>query len=148
MPKGVATPPEVVEKIKLCRAIGMSLTETAKFCGGIPDTTVFMVMKKILSNPETAKEFEELKAQKKKEFQDQANQEFNETIKESFENLFKRSVKVINKAIDEDKLSPHDAVVVMGTTFDKRQVLTGGKTANVGITYEEVLNAINKGDEF
>ena len=148
MPKGVATPPEVVEKIKLCRAIGMSLTETAKFCGGIPDNTVFTVMKKILSDPVKAKEFEQLKAQKKKEFQEQANKEFNETMKESFENLFSRSVKVINKAIDEDKLSPHDAVVIMGTTFDKRQILTGGKTANVGLTYEEVMQEINKGKEF
>lgn len=148
MAKGVATPPEVVEKIKLCRAIGMSLSETAKFVGGIPDNTVFTVMKRILSDPEQAKEFEELKARKKKELQEHANKEFNETMKESFESLFERSVKVIHKAIDNDKLSPRDAVAVMGTTFDKRQILTGGKTASVGLSFDEVLKEINKGNEY
>ena len=148
MAKGVATPPEVIEKIKLCRAIGMSLSETAKFVGGIPDNTVFTVMKRILSDPEQAKEFEELKERKKKELQEQANREFDETMKESFESLFQRSVKVIHKAIDNDKLSPRDAVAVMGTTFDKRQILTGGKTANIGVSYDEVMKAINKGDEY
>ena len=148
MAKGVATPPEVVEKIKLCRAIGMSLSETAKFVGGIPDNTVFTVMKRILSDPEQAKEFEELKARKKKELQEQANREFDETMKESFESLFQRSVKVIHKAIDNDKLSPRDAVAVMGTTFDKRQILTGGKTASVGLSFDEVLKEINKGNEY
>ena len=148
MAKGVATPPEVIEKIKLCRAIGMSLSETAKFVGGIPDNTVFTVMKRILSDPEQAKEFEELKTRKKKELQEEANREFDETMKESFESLFQRSVKVIHKAIDNDKLSPRDAVAVMGTTFDKRQILTGGKTANIGVSYDEVLKAINKGDEY
>lgn len=148
MAKGVATPPEVVEKIKLCRAIGMSLSETAKFVGGIPDNTVFTVMKRILSDPEQAKEFEELKARKKKELQEEANREFDETMKESFESLFRRSVKVIHKAIDNDKLSPRDAVAVMGTTFDKRQILTGGKTASVGLSFDEVLKEINKGNEY
>lgn len=148
MAKGVATPPEVVEKIKLCRAIGMSLSETAKFVGGIPDNTVFTVMKRILSDPEQAKEFEELKARKKKELQEEANKEFDETMKESFESLFQRSVKVIHKAIDNDKLSPRDAVAVMGTTFDKRQILTGGKTASVGLSFDEVLKEINKGNEY
>lgn len=148
MAKGVATPPEVIEKIKLCRAIGMSLSETAKFVGGIPDNTVFTVMKRILSDPEQAKEFEELKERKKKELQEQANKEFDETMKESFESLFQRSVKVIHKAIDNDKLSPRDAVAVMGTTFDKRQILTGGKTARVGLSFEEVLKEINKGNEY
>ncbi len=148
MAKGVATPPEVVEKIKLCRAIGMSLSETAKFVGGIPDNTVFTVMKRILSDPEQAKEFEELKARKKKELQEEANREFDETMKESFESLFQRSVKVIHKAIDNDKLSPRDAVAVMGTTFDKRQILTGGKTASVGLSFDEVLKEINKGNEY
>ncbi len=148
MAKGVATPPEVVEKIKLCRAIGMSLSETAKFVGGIPDNTVFTVMKRILSDPEQAKEFEELKARKKKELQECADKEFSETMKESFESLFKRSVKVIHKAIDNDKLSPRDAVAVMGTTFDKRQILTGGKTASVGLSFDEVLKEINKGNEY
>lgn len=148
MSKGVATPPEVIEKIKLCRAIGMSLSETAKFVGGIPENTVFTVMKRITSDPELNKEYEELKARKKKEFQELADKEFNETMKESFENLFSRSVRVINKAIDEDKLSPRDAVTVMGTTFDKRQVLTGGKTANIGVNFDEVLRAINKGEEY
>lgn len=148
MAKGVATPPEVIEKIKLCRAIGMSLSETAKFVGGIPDNTVFTVMKRILSDPEQAKEFEELKARKKKELQEQANREFDETMKESFESLFQRSVKVIHKAIDNDKLSPRDAVAVMGTTFDKRQILTGGKTASVGLSFDEVLKEINKGNQY
>ena len=148
MPKGVATSPEVIEKIKLCRAIGMSLSETAKFVGGIPDNTVFTVMKRILSDPEQAREFEELKERKKKEFQEQANKEFDETMKESFESLFNRSVKVIHKAIDEDKLSARDAVTIMGTTFDKRQVLTGGKTANIGVSYDEILREIQKGDEY
>ncbi len=148
MAKGVATPPEVIEKIKLCRAIGMSLSETAKFVGGIPDNTVFTVMKRILSDPEQAKEFEELKARKKKELQEEANREFDETMKESFESLFQRSVKVIHKAIDNDKLSPRDAVAVMGTTFDKRQILTGGKTASVGLSFDEVLKEINKGNEY
>lgn len=148
MAKGVATPPEVVEKIKLCRAIGMSLSETAKFVGGIPDNTVFTVMKRILSDPEQAKEFEGLKERKKKELQEHANKEFNETMKESFESLFERSVKVIHKAIDNDKLSPRDAVAVMGTTFDKRQILTGGKTASVGLSFDEVLKEINKGNEY
>lgn len=148
MAKGVATPPEVVEKIKLCRAIGMSLSETAKFVGGIPDNTVFTVMKRILSDPEQAKEFEELKTRKKKELQEEANREFDETMKESFESLFQRSVKVIHKAIDNDKLSPRDAVAVMGTTFDKRQILTGGKTASVGLSFDEVLKEINKGNEY
>ena len=148
MAKGVATPPEVVEKIKLCRAIGMSLSETAKFVGGIPDNTVFTVMKRILSDPEQATEVEELKARKKKELQEEANREFDETMKESFESLFQRSVKVIHKAIDNDKLSPRDAVAVMGTTFDKRQILTGGKTASVGLSFDEVLKEINKGNEY
>lgn len=148
MAKGVATPPEVIEKIKLCRAIGMSLSETAKFVGGIPDNTVFTVMKRILSDPEQAKEFEELKTRKKKELQEEANREFDETMKESFESLFQRSVKVIHKAIDNDKLSPRDAVAVMGTTFDKRQILTGGKTASVGLSFDEVLKEINKGNEY
>ena len=148
MAKGVATSPEIIEKIKLCRAIGMSLSETAKFVGGIPDNTVFTVMKRILSDPEQAKEFEELKARKKKEFQEQANKEFDESMKESFESLFTRSVKDIHKAIDEDKLSPRDAVTILGTTFDKRQVMTGGKTANVNIRFEEVLKKINEGKEY
>lgn len=148
MAKGVATPPEVIEKIKLCRAIGMSLSETAKFVGGIPDNTVFTVMKRILSDPEQAKEFEELKERKKKELQEEANREFDETMKESFESLFQRSVKVIHKAIDNDKLSPRDAVAVMGTTFDKRQILTGGKTVSVGLSFDEVLKEINKGNEY
>ena len=126
----------------------MSLSETAKFVGGIPDNTVFTVMKRILSDPEQAKEFEELKARKKKELQEEANREFDETMKESFESLFQRSVKVIHKAIDNDKLSPRDAVAVMGTTFDKRQILTGGKTASVGLSFDEVLKEINKGNEY
>jgi hypothetical protein len=145
--KGSNTPPELVEKIKLCRATGMSYAETGKFVG-LSDNTVFMVMKKVMSNPETAKEFEELKARKKKELQDQAEVEFNESMKEKFEKLFNRSVDVINKAIDENNLSPRDAVTVMGTTFDKRQVLTGGKTANIGVSYDEVMQALNKGDEY
>ena len=148
MAKGVATPPEVVEKIKLCRAIGMSLSETANFVGGIQYNNVFTVMKRILSDPEQAKEFEELKARKKKELQEEADKEFSETMKESFESLFHRSVKVIHKAIDNDKLSPRDAVAVMGTTFDKRQILTGGKTASVGLSFDEVLKEINKGNEY
>ena len=146
--KGSTTPPEIVEKIKLCRAIGMSYSETARFVGGIPDNTVFTVMKKIMSDPEKKKEFEELKERKKKELEEQANQEFDKTMKESFENLFTRSINVINKAIDEDKLSPRDATILMGTTFDKRQVLTGGKTANVGVSFEQLLEEVNKGNEY
>ena len=147
MAKGASTTPEIVEKIKLCRAIGMSYAETGRFVG-VPDNTVFTIMKRITSDPKLNKEFEELKERKKKEFQEKPNKEFDEAVKTSFETLFNRSVKVINKAIDEDKLSPHDAVVVMGTTFDKRQILTGGKTASVGLSFDEVLKEINKGNEY
>ena len=148
MPKGMSTPPEVVEKIKLCKAIGLSDNETSRMCGGIPPNTVFTIMKRIKKDPIQSKEFEELKAQKKRELQEQANREFDETMKESFESLFNCSVKVIHKAIDEDKLSPRDAVAVMGTAFDKRQILTGGKTASVGLSFDEVLKEINKGNEY
>lgn len=147
MAKGSKTSPEVVEKIKLCRATGMSYAETARFCG-VGDNTVFMIMKRITGDPKQNKEFEELCVQKKRELSENASKEFDESIKASLEKLFKKSVKVIDKAIDENKLSPRDAVSVMGTTFDKRQILTGGKTANVGVTFDEILDKINNGDEY
>ena len=147
MPKGSTTPPEIVEKIKLCRAIGMSYMGTARACG-IGDTTVHAVMGRIMKNPKTKEEFEKLCEDKQKELREQANKDFDALMKYEFEMLFKKSVSVINKAIDENKLSPRDAVTVMGTTFDKRQVLTGGKTANIGLSYDEVMKAINKGNEY
>lgn len=148
MAKGQNTTPEIVEKIKLCKATGMTDPETARACGGIPTNTVYTVMKRIKSDPKQAEEFERLKARKKKELQEKAEKDFDKTMKVKLENLFNRSVEVINEAIDNQQLTPRDAVTIMGTTFDKRQVLTGGKTANIGVSYEEILREIQKGDEY
>ena len=147
MAKGKVTPPEMVEKIKVCVASGMSYLETARV-NGIADSTVHMVMKRVLSNEEQKARFEKLKEQKQNEMQAQANKDFDKMMKERFENLMEKSVNVINKAIDEEKMTPSDAIRTVGILFDKRQVMTGGKTANVGISFEEVMQKINEGNEF
>lgn len=146
--KGKKTSPEMVEKIKLCIASGMSYADTSRLLG-IGDTTAYMVMKKINSDPKQKEEFEELKVKKKKEMQEQASKEFDATMKESFERLFNRSVEVIDEAMDKNLVSPRDAITILGTTFDKRQVLQGKTTSNVGIVdYEKLMQEINKGNEY
>lgn len=147
MGKGKAIPPEVVEKIKVSVASGFSYTQTANELQ-IPVNTISTIMKRIREDEELSKEFEELKAKKKKEMQLQAEKDFDKQMKESFEKLFTKSMKVIEKGFEDNIVTPKDAMIILGTSFDKRQVLTGGKTANVGITYEEVMQKINEGNEF
>lgn len=147
MSKGKVTPPEVVEKIKLCVACGISYMETSRVCG-VADSTVHAIMKRINENEDEKVAFEKLKEQKQREFQEKANADFDVMMKDTFEKLMTRSAKVIDKAIDENKLTPSDAIKIVGITFDKRQVMTGGKTANIGVSYEEVLKEIQKGDEY
>lgn len=147
MSKGKVTPPEVVEKIKLCVACGVSYMETSRICG-VADSTVHAIMKKINENEDERVAFEKLKEQKQREFKEKANAEFDEMMKDTFEKLMTRSAKVIDKAIDENKLTPSDAIKIVGITFDKRQIMTGGKTQNISITYEDILKEINKGEEY
>jgi hypothetical protein len=147
MSKGKVTPPEIVEKIKLCVASGISYMETSRICG-VADSTVHTIMNRINSSEEERVAFEKLKEQKQREFKEKANKDFDAMMKDTFEKLMTRSAKVIDKAIDEDKLSPSDAIKIVGITFDKRQVMTGGKTANVGLSFDDLLKEINKGDEF
>ena len=147
MSKGKVTPPEVVEKVKLCVACGISYLETSRICG-IADSTVHAIMKRVNESEEEREAFAKLKEQKQREFRETANKEFDSMMKDTFERLMTKSAKVIDKAIDEDKLSPSDAIKIVGITFDKRQVMTGGKTANVGISYEEILKEIHKGEEY
>jgi predicted aldo/keto reductase-like oxidoreductase len=145
--RGKKLAPEVVEKIKVCMASGMSYIETARV-NGVADSTVHTIMKRILADKDENEKFEKLKVKKKKEMEEQANSDFDKMMKASFEELFQGSVKVIKRAIDEDKLTPREAVTILGTTFDKRQVMTGGKTANVGLSFEDVLGEINKGEQY
>lgn len=147
MPKGVPTPPEVVEKIKVCLASGMTYSEVARI-HGMDVSTVTRLHSRLLKNEDEARKFKELQEKKKKEMEEQANKDFDVMMKKSFEDLFKGSVKVIKKAMDEEKLSPREAVTILGTTFDKRQIMTGGKTQNISITYEDILKEINKGEEY
>lgn len=147
MGKGLKTPPEVIERIKVAVACGQSYSQVARDLG-IPVNTVSTIMKGIREDKEKFEEFEKLKAQKKKEMQEKANEDFNELMKKSFETLFEKSVKVIDKAIDKNLLTPRDAVTIMGTTFDKRQILYGKSTSNVTVNFEDLLKEINKGNEF
>ena len=147
MSKGKVTPPEVVEKIKVCVASGLSYLETARL-NGVADSTVHTIMKRVFADEKEAKEFEKLKEQKKREMQSQAEKDFDKQMKASFEKLFTKSMKVIEKGFEDNIVTPKDAMVILGTSFDKRQVLVGGKTANVGISFEDVLKEINKGNEY
>lgn len=147
MPKGKKIPPEVVEKVIVCVASGMSYLETSRV-NGVADSSVHKIMERVYSDEKEKARFESLKEKKKKEMEEQANSDFDKMMKESFEELFQGSVKVIKRAIDEDKLTPREAVTILGTTFDKRQVMTGGKTANVGLSFEDVLGEINKGEQY
>ena len=145
--RGKALPPEVVEKIKVCVASGMSYLETSRV-NGVADSTVHDVMNRVFADKEETKRFEKLREKKKREIEKKANDDFDKMMKKSFEELFEGSVKVIRRAINEDKLTPREAVTILGTTFDKRQVMTGGKTANVGLSFDEVMKEINKGSEY
>lgn len=147
MPKGKAIPPEVVEKVIVCVASGMSYLETSRV-NRIADSSVHKIMERVFADEKETQRFEKLKEKKKKEIEEKANKDFDKMMKKSFEELFEGSVRVIKKAIDEEKLTPREAVTILGTTFDKRQVMSGGKTANIGLSFEEVLNEINKGNEF
>ncbi len=147
MPKGKKIPPEVVEKVIVCVASGMSYLETSRV-NGVADSSVHKIMERVYSDEKEKARFESLKEKKKKEMEEQANSDFDKMMKASFEELFQGSVKVIKRAIDEDKLTPREAVTILGTTFDKRQVMTGGKTANVGLSFEDVLVEINKGEQY
>ncbi len=145
--RGKALPPEVVEKIKVCVASGMSYLETSRV-NGVADSTVHDVMNRVFADKEETKRFEKLREKKKREIEKKANDDFDKMMKKSFEELFEGSVKVIKRAINEEKLTPREAVTILGTTFDKRQVMTGGKTANVGLSFEDVMKEINKGSEY
>ena len=145
--RGKALPPEVVEKIKVCVASGMSYLETSRV-NGVADSTVHDVMNRVFADKEETKRFEKLREKKKREIEKKANDDFDKMMKKSFEELFEGSVKVIKRAINEEKLTPREAVTILGTTFDKRQVMTGGKTANVGLSFDEVMKEINKGSEY
>lgn len=147
MSQGQKISPEIVEKIKVCLASGMSKAETSRV-NGVAESTVFNIEKKILANEDERAKFEELKVKKKKELEEKASKDFDKMMKKSFEELFEGSVRVIKKAFDEEKLTPREAVTILGTTFDKRQVMTGGKTANVGLSFEDVLSEINKGEQY
>jgi tRNA(Met) C34 N-acetyltransferase TmcA len=105
-------------------------------------------MNRVFADKEETKRFEKLREKKKKEIEEKANKDFDKMMKKSFEELFEGSVKVIKRAINEEKLTPREAVTILGTTFDKRQVMTGGKTANVGLSFEDVMKEINKGSEY
>jgi predicted transcriptional regulator len=145
--KGQKTDIAVKEQIKHLMASGKTQSETARLVG-VADSTVYNYMNKLLSTEEGRNEFEKLKNEKKEKMKEQVEKEFSKSMKETFENLFRKSANVITRAIDEDKLSPRDAITILGTTFDKRQILTGGKTANVGLSFEDVLKEINKGNEY
>ena len=145
--RGKALPPEVVEKIKVCVASGMSYLETSRV-NGVADSTVHDVMNRVFADKEETKRFEKLREKKKKEIEKKANDDFDKMMKKNFEELFEGSVKVIKRAINEEKLTPREAVSILGVTFDKRQVMTGGKTANVGLSFEDVMKEINKGSEY
>lgn len=147
MSKGKVTPPEVVEKIKVCVASGMSYLETARI-NGVADSTVHAIMKRVFSDEKQTKRFEKLKEQKQSEMQSKANKDFDAMMKKNFETLMERSVGVINSAIDNNTLTPSDAIKIVGITFDKRQIMSGGKTQNIGLSYDEVLKKINEGSEF
>lgn len=145
--KGQKTDVEVVEKIKCLMASGKTQSETARLCG-IADNTVKNIMNKLLSTEEGKQEFAKLQKEKKKQLQEEVDKEFKKTMKESFERLFNKSIRVIDKAIDENTLSPREAITLMGTTFDKHNLMAGGKTANVNISFDEVLEKINEGNEY
>ncbi len=145
--KGQKTDVEVVEKIKHLMASGKTQRETARLCG-VADSTVYKTLNKLLSTEEGRKEYESLEKEKKKKLQEEADKEFNKTMKQSFERLFNKSVKVIDKAIDDNTLSAREAITLMGTTFDKHNLMGGGKTANVNISFDEVLEKINEGNEY
>ena len=145
--KGQRTDVRAVEKVKHLMATGISQSECAKLCG-LSDSTIYGIMRKWLSTEEGKAEYEKLKEEKKKKLQEHTEKEFEKTMKESFERLFNKSVKVIDKAIDEDKISPRDAITVMGTTFDKRQIMTGKSTQNINLNFEDLLEKINEGNEY
>lgn len=147
MPKGCKIPPEVVEKVIVCVASGMSYLETSRI-NGIADSSVHKIMERVFSDEKEKARFETLKEKKKREIEEKANKDFDKMMKKSFEELFEGSVKVIKRAFDEDKLTPREAVTILGTTFDKRQIMSGGKTANVGLSFEDVLKEINRGEQY
>ena len=142
-----AIPPEVVEKIIVCKASGMTNVDTARK-NGVAESSVRAIMARVHADENESKRFAKLCEQKKKDLEKQANDDFDKMMKKSFEELFEGSVKVIKRAINEEKLTPREAVTILGTTFDKRQVMTGGKTANVGLSFEDVMKEINKGSEY
>lgn len=145
--KGQKTDVAVIEKIKHLMASGKTQSETARLCG-VSDNTVCNAMKKLLSTEEGKEEFARLEKEKKKKLLEHTEKEFEKTMKESFKRLFNKSVKVIDKAIDENILSPREAITLMGTTFDKHNLMGGGRTANVNISFDEVLEKINEGNEY
>lgn len=149
MGKGKALPPEVVEQIKVSIASGMNYTQTANELQ-VPVNTISTIMKRIREDEELSKEFEELKAKKKKEMQAQAEKDFDKKMNESFKRLFEKSMQVIEEGFEEKLVTPKDAMIILGTSFDKRRLLMGQKTSDVAVqvSYEEVLKKINEGSEF
>ena len=145
--KGKKTPTAIKEKVILCRASGLSISETSKLCD-VGQSTVCEIMNKYLSSDENRKEFEQLKITKQKEFKEEANRSFNESMIETFETLFTKASKVVNKALDEGKITTKEALTTIGITFDKRQIATGKSTQNINLNFEDLLEKINEGNEY
>lgn len=145
--KGKKTPTAIKEKVILCRASGMSWSEIAKECE-MAETTAFCIMEKYLSDENNAKEFEELKERKKREYKAQAEEDFNRTMKKTLETLFTKSAERVNKALDDGSITTKEALTALGISFDKRQIVTGGATQNVNLKFEDLLEKINEGNEY
>ena len=145
--KGKATPPEVIEKIKVAIAMGYSEMEVGRQCG-VANTTVHTIMDRIYKDEVENKKFEELRKQKQEEMQRKASEDFDKQMNETFEDLFEKAKTVISNAYEQGVLSPRDALTLLGVSFDKRQLLKGKSTSNVSVSFDDILKEINKGNEF
>lgn len=129
---------ELKEQIRAHLVLSDNTSEIAK-THGVSWATVQKIAKEIKATPEENEKFEKLRDDKKEMVITK--------IWEGFMNGVTLGNKMIDEALEGKRDIPLNQLSTYnGTMFDKHALMTGGKTANVGLSYEDELAKILGGN--
>lgn len=125
---------EMKEQIRAHLVLGDNKNEIAKTLG-VSWSTVDKVAKEVANNPEEKEEFEKLRDDKK--------QQMIETVWNSMMKAATLGDRLVQEALDMKRDIPLNHIsTYYGTMYDKHALMTGGKTADIGLSYEEQLKRL------
>lgn len=118
MPRGQKTPPEVKYQIMLSWAVTDNFAETARELN-LPVKTV----EKVVKDNRDKEEFKVLLKEKREEMAEYATR------------IMQKTLKRLEKNIDDEEkdIPVNHLTTVYGTLFDKRALMEGKSTVNVGL---------------